>query len=158
MGESNDFQTTTLPTGAHLGVSVDLAGRPRNQPECADSEPQRLLSLVRRRRNRGVCSCIRDSRRTEVVGMTESLNFRTDLLIAWERWDKHCSKVHADPHNHNKEPLGCPTTERMEDACQTYAKNLGVDCTDMRASLSALRRSGLSREQSLENYTIKTDV
>lgn len=76
---------------------------------------------------------------------------RANLLVAWELWDAHCTRVHADPKNHNKEPMGCPTTIRMEEACQAYAESFGLECSVFRARLSASRRSGLSREESLSD-------
>ena len=72
-----------------------------------------------------------------------------DLLIAWNRWDAHCTRVHAPHDSHVKEPLGCPTTVAMETACQAYANAGGVDCSVMRAEFSEKRRSGLSPEEIL---------
>lgn len=80
---------------------------------------------------------------------TVAADERAQLLVAWERWDAHCSKVHADPMNHNKEPLGCPTTIAMEVACQAYAESVGMACAPMRAQMATARRAGRSREDAL---------
>lgn len=87
--------------------------------------------------------------------MLQSAKIRTDLLIAWERWDTHCTRVHADPFNHNKEPLGCPTTIAMEESCQEYAAGINIRCSALRDQLSTARRSGLSREEALD-ATVRT--